>query len=119
MDLDARAFCGGKIMKEGKPSICYESDLDEAFIVGTKEELYEFAQSILKLIDGPKKSFDYFGIKTQQVDTVESLTESMSEIVIDTLLIVEKKEDRRKLVNEVRINNGELPIDWEGYDNLP
>jgi len=41
----------------------------------------------------------------------------MSEIVIDGILIVESKEDRRKLVNKIRINNGEQPIDWEGHDN--
>jgi len=30
-------------MKMEKPSICYEEGLDEAFLVGTKEELLNFA----------------------------------------------------------------------------
>ena len=104
--------------KDGRPSICYESGLDEAFLVGTKKELYEFAQSILEILNGPKESLDYLGVKTEQPKTVKTLTESMSEIVIDGILIVESKEDRRILENKIRVNNGAPPVDWEDYDNL-
>jgi len=99
---------------EKKPSICYETGLDEAFLVGTKDELLEFAQAIIELLSGPKEPLDYLGVKTEVPKKDRALTESMSEIVIDGLLVVESTEDRQELVNKILINNGEPPIDWEG-----
>jgi hypothetical protein len=99
---------------EKKPSICYETGLDEAFLVGTKDELLEFAQAIIELLSGPKEPLDYLGVKTEVPIKDRALTESMSEIVIDGMLVVESTEDRQELVNKIRINNGEPPIDWEG-----
>ena len=104
-------------IKMEKPAICYETGLDESFLVGTKEELFNFAQSIIEILNGPKKLLDYYGVKTESPKTTLALTESMSEIVIDGLLVVASKEDRRSLVNKIRVNNGESPIDWEGHDN--
>jgi len=100
-----------------KPAICYENGLDESFLVGTKEELLNFAQSIIDILNGPKNPLDYYGVKTESPKTTIALTESMSEIVIDGLLVVASKEDRRSLVNKIRVNNGESPIDWERHDN--
>ena len=100
-----------------KPAICYETGLDESFLVGTKKELLNFAQSIIDTLNGPKEQLDYFGIKTETPKTTSSLTEPMLEIVFDGLLVVTSKEDRRSLVNKIRVNNGESPIDWEGHDN--
>ena len=33
-----------------KPAVCYETGRDKAFLVGKKEELSEFADSILRLL---------------------------------------------------------------------
>ncbi|NQV27004.1 MAG: hypothetical protein HQ518_21855 [Rhodopirellula sp.] len=103
--------------KEEKPAICYETGLDESFLVGTKEELLDFANSIIHLLNIPAQECDYHGVNTEQPKVVYSLTEPMSDIVIDGIVIVESKDDRRDLINKMRINNDEVPIDWEGHDN--
>lgn len=104
--------------KIGKPAICYETGLDEAFLLGTREELSEFAHTILRLLDIPTKSVDYFGINTQTPIHKMSLTHTMSEVVLDGLLIVRDRNDRRVLMNKIRVNNGDVPIDWQGFDKL-
>lgn len=45
--------------KIGKPAICYETGLDEAFLLGTRDELSTFAHTILKLLDMPSRSINY------------------------------------------------------------
>ena len=103
-------------MKTDKPAICFDAGLDEAFLVGTKEELSEFAYSILRLLDGPFELLNYHGINAREPKSLMSLSESMSEIVIDNLVIVESMKDRRDLMNNIRQNNGIEPIDWHGHD---
>jgi hypothetical protein len=104
--------------KIGKPAICYETGLDEAFLLGTREELSEFAHIILRLLDAPTKSIDYLGISTQSPIGKMILTHTMSGVVLDGLLIVKDKNDRQILMNKIRINNGDTAIDWQGFDEL-
>ena len=103
-------------IKIDKPAICYETGLDEAFLVGTKEELSEFAHSILRLLNGPFELLDYHGINAKQPKSRMSLSSSMSEVVLDGIVIVESRKDRRDLMNKIRLNNGVEPIDWKGHD---
>ena len=103
--------------KIGKPAICYETGLDEAFLLGTKEELSGLAQTILKLLDAPDEAIDYYGVKTQSASQA-SLTHEMSEIGIDGLILVKSAADKRTLMNKIRVNNGEPPIDWESFDEI-
>lgn len=100
------------------PAICYETGLDEAFLLGTREELAKFAHAILSLLDAPSEQIDYLGIITQSpIDTDKgALTHVMSEVVLDGLLIVKDKNDRRTLMNRIRVNNAVEPIDWQGFD---
>ena len=104
-----------------KPAICYETGLDEAFLLGTREELAAFAHSILRHLDAPSEQIDYLGIMTQSpIDANRAgLTHVMSEVVLDGLLIVKDKNDRRTLMNKILVNNGEAPIDWKEFDKTP
>ena len=93
-----------------KPAICYETGLDEAFLVGTRDELTSFAHFILDALAGSSDTTDYLGIKVQSVSA--SLTEVMAEVVLDGIIIVGSKHDRQDLMNRILVNNGEQPIDW-------
>ena len=103
-------------MRTDKPAICYETGLDEAFIVGTRDELSEFAHSILRLLNGPFESRDYHGIHAKEPKSPGSLSDSMSEVVLDGMLIVENKKERHDLMNRIRLNNGIDPVDWQDHD---
>nr|CAP48562.1 putative integron gene cassette protein [uncultured bacterium] len=102
--------------KIGKPAICYETGLDEAFLLGTRDELSAFAHSILRLLDAPSKSIDCYGVNTQSATNQTSLTHVMSEIGIDGIIIVENATERRILMNKIRVNNDEPPINWQRYE---
>ena len=99
-------------MHEQKPSICYETGLDEAFLVGTRAELAAFSQSILDAVNAKGSSEEYFGVNVTAV--AGSLTEVMAEVVLDGVLVVESTRDRQQLMNRVLENNGDSPIDWDG-----
>ena len=99
------------IEKIGKPAVCYETELDEAFLLGTRDELSRFAHAILKLLDMPSESIDYLGISTQSPLNQVSLTQTMSQVEIDRALIVENENDRKILMNKTLLNNGDTPID--------
>ena len=100
-----------------KPVICYETDIDESFLVGTKKELSDFAYKILNIIEGESNSLNFHGIETLSPKSTSSLSESIPDIVLDGLLIVRSKKDKQDLVNKIRINNGMPPIDWLGREN--
>ncbi len=97
--------------KIDKPAICYETGLDEAFLLGTRDELSEFAHSILQLLDKANKEIEYCGVNALSASNETSLTYAMSDVVIDGLIIIKSEEDQRTLMNKIRTNNGELPID--------
>ncbi|MEM7799607.1 MAG: hypothetical protein AAF633_10490 [Chloroflexota bacterium] len=99
-----------------EPAICHETALDEAFLVGTKDELAQFAKTILEMLDKPCRELDFWGIPAKQPDDDRGLTEVMSRVVLDGIVIVNSRDDRRKLINKLRVNNGELPIQWEEHD---
>ena len=48
-----------------KPALCCETGLDESYLVGTKEELENFANAILQLLDSPDEIQNYHGVKTK------------------------------------------------------
>jgi len=94
---------------------------NEAFLLGTREELAAFAHTILRHLDAPSEQIDYLGIITRSPIDVDraALTHVMSEVVLDCLLIVKDKNDRRTLMNKILANNGEGLIDWEEFDKAP
>jgi len=103
-------------MKQDKPAVCYQTGLDESFLVGTRSELIAFAQSILDAVDSEVPAQDHWGVEARSV--VQSLTEVMAHVVIDGILIVDSTSDRYKLMNRILENNGESPIDWESRQKL-
>ena len=100
-----------------KAAICYEAGLNEAMLIGTKEELLQLAKVITGLVNESTEVTTYHGVEARQPRSYDSLTDVMADIAIDSLVIVNSKQDRRSLINKIRINSGESPFDWDGYDN--
>lgn len=92
----------------------YETGLDEAFLVGTVEDLRRFAQRILEQVEKTFPVDDYLGIPVRQ--TGEQLTDCLGDFCIDGLCIVQSDEDKRELVNRIRVNNGEPEIAPEAWE---
>ncbi len=67
-------------------------------------------------LSGPFEALDYHGINAKEPESLMSLSESMSEVVLDGILFVKNKKDRRDLMNKIGLNSGIGPIDWEGHD---
>ena len=94
-----------------KAAICYETGLDESFLIGTREELRAFAEEVLGALNSPGEPTDYLGVPTESFTF--RLTEVMADVVLDGILVVANCEDRKELINRIRINNREMPVDWE------
>ncbi len=97
-------------MKDG-PAVCYETGLDESFLVGTLEEIRALGQALLDAASSEGKSVEFLGVPARSVSF--ALSEPMAEVVLDGIVLVKTKQDRQELMNRIRINNGEPPIDWE------
>ena len=94
-----------------KPAICWHSDPDEAFLVGTKESFIELAELLLKLAESkPTTTSDISGVELFQVSSEEYLTEHGLDIVLQNITLVHKQEDVGKVINHFRVLNGELPL---------
>ena len=94
-----------------RPAICYETGLDESFLVGTRTELIAFAHAVIAATTKPGEPLEYLGIKTLSIPC--ALTETMADVTLDGIIVVENEHDRRDLINRIRTNNGEMPFDWE------
>jgi len=100
-----------------KPAVCWETDPDEAFLIGTKEELTQFANSIIEQLKGISSEGNYHGIDVRIPKSSQSLTEVMSDIVIQGLTVVETTQERQELLNRFRKNNGMDEIHWVDDDS--
>lgn len=101
-------------MTLGKPAVCYETGLDESFVVGTREELRKLAMELLAVTEARGDEIDYLGVPVHFVS--ERLTEHMGDIVLNGVAIVASTAAKRDLMNRIRRKNGEPPIDWAGID---
>jgi hypothetical protein len=91
--------------------ICWHSDPDEAFLVGTEESLRKLAHDILNLLEQEKRHESEIGsVRVQFTSSGNPLTESGMDIILDGLAIVESNNDVFKVVNELRVLNGMLPF---------
>ncbi len=99
--------------EDSYPAVMCETGWDESFLVGTKEELRSFANKILEEIDKPRDKRDFFGAEASEVS--ERISELWGDACIDGIIITSNRPDTKKLINAIRINNGEDPIAAEGW----
>lgn len=100
------------------PAIMYETGPEESALIGTRDQLAVFARSILDRLDEIRDESDYHGVAVRFLAPGNGLTESLGDIAIDGIVVVASESDRRKLLNAIRTNNGEEPIDWNSRDKL-
>jgi len=91
-----------------------ETGFDEAFLVGTVEDLRRFAHRILEQVEKTYPVDDLLGIPVRQ--TGEQLTFCLGDFVVDGLCIVQSHEHKRELVNRIRVNNGEQELAPEAWE---
>ena len=98
------------------PAIMYETGEDEAFLVGSKEEIEAFAQAILHALKGPSESLDYLGVKCKS--TRAPRTETWGFTCVEGLLVTETVTDKKKLINAIRKNNSIPQVQVEGWPSV-
>jgi hypothetical protein len=86
-------------MTEQKPIICYEGDLDEACLVGTRNELKAFANQILESLSKEGNSVEYDDIKAKYISG--NLTEFVTEIVLEGIVILENPNHKQGIINYI------------------
>jgi hypothetical protein len=91
-----------------------ETGFDEAFLVGTVEDLRWFAHRILEQVEKTYHVDDFLGIPVRQ--TGKRLTFGLGDFCVDGLCIVQSYEHKRELVNRIRVNNGESELDPEAWE---
>jgi hypothetical protein len=102
-----------EIDRKSVAAIMCETGYDESFLVGTEEELRALAHSILNELSKPRKSREFFGVEVTEINV--KFTETMGDVCIVGIEVTKCRDDTKKLINAIRINNGEQPIAGEGW----
>jgi len=100
----------------GRPALLCTTAEDESFILGTRSQLIKLAERILELTDAPAEPSDWDGVAVEQPACATYLSDPMSDIALQGIVIVRTEADRRALMNKIRVNDALDPIDWEGHD---
>jgi len=108
---------GELMMQTGRqkslPAIMHEQDYDESFILGSANEIKAFALAILEALEGAKDSKNYLCVECKL--TKFPNTDSWGETRITGLVITNTENDKRKLINAIRKNNGVEQISADGW----
>jgi hypothetical protein len=82
------------------PLITAQTGWDEAFLIGTEEELLKFAEDIINAVKSSKEE-DFFGEPTK-VSKFCNVTGQYSEVLFDWLVVTKNREQTIKLSNKVQ-----------------
>jgi hypothetical protein len=82
------------------PIITTQTGLDEAFIIGTREELIAFANSILDAVQDVKPDV-FFGVNAHASDLISGSLDSISQVRIDWLVVAKTPEEKREIFYKV------------------
>lgn len=93
-----------------KPAIIGDN-YDESFLIGTKEELSEFANKILNFIQNPGMKTKLLNFDTYSLS--DNFTEDVYDICLHGLVITDSEHDKEAIINYYRTNEGLEPIDWK------
>jgi len=99
--------------EESMPAIMCEAGWDEAFLVGTENELRSLAQGIIAALEAPSKSSDFLGVQCRT--TTGPRSEVWGDARINGLVVTEDTTQKRSLINALRKRNGEDPVAAEGW----
>jgi hypothetical protein len=82
------------------PLITTQTGWDEAFLIGTEEELLAFAESIIKAVKSAKEE-EFFGEKAKTSEFY-GVTGEFSEVLFDWLVVTKNREQTRELAHKVQ-----------------
>ena len=88
-----------KIRNPG-PVITAQTGWEEAFLIGTEQELLEFAESIIQAVNSGKNG-EFFGEKVQ-VSKFYAVTGQYSEVLFDWLVVTKNDEQTIELAHKVQ-----------------
>jgi hypothetical protein len=90
-----------------RPAVCWQTDPDEAFLVGTRESIISLANQLLELANGECETSNIAGVKVLTPKQNKPLTEFGLDVLVQGVSFVEKESDVISVVNEFRILMGE------------
>ena len=87
-------------IRHAGPVITAQTGWDEAFLIGTEQELLEFAQSIIQAVGGAKKEA-FFG-EEARVSAFYAVTGQYSEVLFDWLVVTKDSKQTIELAHKVQ-----------------
>ncbi|MGL6260080.1 hypothetical protein [Vibrio sp. WXL210] len=80
--------------------ITAQTGWDEAFLIGTEEDLLSFAQAIISSVESAQKD-DFFGEPVKTSNLVYSKLASYSEVQFDWLVVTDSNEQTLEIAHKV------------------
>lgn len=88
------------VKKKAGPMITAQTGWEEAFLVGTENELIEFAENILKAVKSAKDE-EFFG-EVAKVSKFYGVTGEYSEVLFDWLVVTKDNEQTISLAKKIQ-----------------
>jgi len=82
------------------PLITTQTGWEESFLIGTEEELLEFADNIIKAVKTAKED-DFFGEQTK-TSNFYNVTGQYSEVLFDWLVVTKNRKQTIELSSKVQ-----------------
>ena len=98
---------------KGLPGICDETGADESLLIGSREQLAQLANMINEALTGEQSYELWHNVRVKFVPSTGRLTDALCDTSISSVVIVAGESQRRELINKIRSNNGDSPIDWD------
>jgi hypothetical protein len=86
--------------RDAGPLITAQTGWDEAFLIGTENELLRFAKNIIEAVKSAKEE-EFFGEITK-VSKLYGVTGEYSEVLFDWLVITKDREQTIELAHKVQ-----------------
>ena len=89
-----------KIMKKEKPLITYQTGPNESYLIGTKDQLLNFANSIIDSVNSAKTD-KFLGVDVLVNNIISTELDSKAEIQIDEVIVVENDKLKNELFYKI------------------
>ena len=86
--------------KNAGPMITAQTGWEEAFLIGTEDELIDFAESIIKAVKSAKEE-EFYGEETK-VAKFYGVTGEYSEVLFDWLVVTKGREQTISLAKKIQ-----------------
>jgi len=87
-----------------KALITYQTDPWESYLIGTKDQLLAFAQTIIEAVESATED-DFCGYPVKATHFSESVLDSRAEIGLDEVVVVKTNENKKGLFYAIYNNS--------------